>query len=189
MVSGNEDLKVDSIGELLAGRKIALCVTGGIAAIETPKIARHLRRYGASVQAYVTPSAYDFIGKSALEWATEQDVVDRLSGRAEHISYHDLVLVAPATLNTINKIMAGIADNVVMTLLASALGRKTAVYVAPAMHESLYQNPIFQRNLKTLHDYNVRMIEPRFSEGKAKIANSLTIVNRVLAYFKNEVKK
>ena len=103
--NGNEDLQVDRVENYLEGKSIALCVTGGIAAIETPKIARHLRRYGASVKVYVTPSAYDFIGKSALEWATEQEVVDKLSGRAEHISYHDAVVVAPATLNTINKIM------------------------------------------------------------------------------------
>lgn len=190
MEDRNEDLKVERIEDYLKGKSIALCVTGGIAAIETPKIARHLRRYGANVKAYVTPSAYDFIGKSALEWATEQDVVDKLSGRAEHISYHDLVLVAPATLNTINKIMAGIADNPVTTLIASALGRKTPVYIAPTMHESLYNNPIFQRNLLDVYRYGINIIEPRFSEGKAKIANTRTIVNMVLKRFqKGEEKK
>jgi phosphopantothenoylcysteine decarboxylase/phosphopantothenate--cysteine ligase len=179
-MADNEDLKVEKIEDYLKGKSIALCVTGGIAAIETPKIARHLRRYGASVKAYVTPSAYDFIGKSALEWATEQEVVDKLSGRAEHISYHDLVLVAPATLNTINKIMVGIADNPVTTLVASALGRKTPVYIAPTMHETLYNNPIFHRNLLDVYKYGINVIEPRFSEGKAKIANTTKIVNTIV---------
>ena len=185
----NEDLQVDRVENYLEGKSIALCVTGGIAAIETPKIARHLRRYGASVKVYVTPSAYDFIGKSALEWATEQEVVDKLSGRAEHISYHDAVVVAPATLNTINKIMAGIADNPVTTLIASALGRKTPVYIAPTMHESLYNNPIFQKNLMEVYRYGIQIIQPRFSEGKAKIANTMTIVNMVVKGFKGKEEK
>jgi phosphopantothenoylcysteine decarboxylase/phosphopantothenate--cysteine ligase len=179
-VKMNEDLKVDRLENYLEGKSIALCVTGGIAAIETPKLARHFRRYGAKVKAYVTPSAYDFIGKSALEWATEQPVVDRLSGMAEHICMHDVVVVAPATLNTFNKIMLGIADNPVTTLVASALGKKVPVYFAPTMHETLYNNPIFQRNLSEAAKYGINVIEPRFSEGKAKMPRIEKIVNTLL---------
>lgn len=176
----NKDLKVDIVGDYLKDKSIALCVTGGIAAIETPKLARHLRRYGATVRVYVTPSAYDFIGKSALEWATEQPVVDRLSGLAEHICGHDAVVVAPATLNTFNKVMLGIADNPVTTLVASALGKKVPVYLAPTMHETLYNNPIFQKNLGEAGKYGLRVIEPRFSEGKAKMPRIEKIVNTLL---------
>ena len=176
----NADLKVERIGNYLAGKSIALCVTGGIAAIETPKLARHLRRYGADVKAYVTPSVYDFVGKSALEWGTEQEVLDRLTGRAEHIAHHDAVLVAPATLNTINKVMVGIADNAVTTLVASALGQNTLVYFVPTMHESLYNNPFFKKNMAEALKYGIRVIEPRLSEGKAKMPRIEKIVNRLI---------
>jgi len=182
----NEDLQVEKVSDQLEGKTIALCVSGGIAAIETPKIARQLRRYGAEVKAYTTPTALKFIGKASLEWATEKDVVCELSGLAEHICLEDLVLVAPATLNTINKIVLGIADNVVTSLVASALGSKKPIYIIPTMHESLYNNPIFQENLSKTERYGIKIIEPRFSEGKAKIASTRSIVNEVVGYFQNE---
>ena len=175
----NEDLQVENISNYLAGKSIALCVTGGIASIETPKLARHLRRYGADVTAYTTPTAKHFIGKAALEWATGKSVVDSLSGLAEHICLDDLVLVAPATLNTINKIFQGIADNSVTTLVGSALGKKVPIYLAPTMHESMYENPILKKNLSQASEYGISIISPRISEGKAKIPKLDSIVAQV----------
>jgi len=177
----NEDLQVEKISDSLDGKRIALCVTGGIAAIECPKIARHLRRYGASVRAYTTYAALKFVGETALEWGTGQSVVTELSGLAEHICLDDLVLVAPATLNTINKVYMGIADNPVTTTVASALGKKVPVYIAPTMHGSLYENPILQKNLASAGDYGITIIEPRFGENKAKMPRVSAIVKEVEA--------
>ncbi|MBT3297861.1 bifunctional phosphopantothenoylcysteine decarboxylase/phosphopantothenate--cysteine ligase CoaBC [archaeon] len=181
----NEDLKVDIIGDYLKDKSIALCISGGIAAIETPKLARRLRRYGANVKTYMTKESQKFIGPAALEWATEQEVVTELSGRSEHICMEDLVLVAPATTNTINKMFQGIADNTITTLIASALGMQKPVYIAPTMHESLYNNPFFQRNLRSLEpgnkfgDCKIKLIQPRVGEGKAKMPRLDTIVAEV----------
>lgn len=181
----NIDLKVDIIGDYLKDKSIALCVTGGIAAIETPKLARHLRRYGADVKAYMTPEAQKFIGKASLEWGTEQAVVTELSGLAEHISLEDLTLVAPATLNTVNKIMSGHADNVVTTLVASSLGMEKPIYLAPTMHESLYHNPIFKENLEKAKDYGIKIIKPRGNEGKKKMPRIDDIVVNVARELSN----
>ena len=178
-VQTNEDVQVETAGNYLAGKRIALCVSGGIAAIETPKIARMLRRYGADVKAYVTGEAGKFIGIAALEWGTGKEVVSTLTGRAEHICQEDLVLVAPATLNTIDKIFAGIADNPVTTLTASALGKKVPVYLAPTMHETLYRNPFLSANLLKAGEYGMHIIPPRISEGKAKMPRLETIVAKV----------
>ncbi len=191
----NQDLQVEKLGKYLEGKKIALCVGGGIAAIETPKIARHLRRYGADVRAYVTSSALKFIGETSLEWATGKPVVKELSGLAEHICTEDIILVAPATLNTINKIYSGIADDPVTTLIASTLGSNKIysdqissdfsgtekfkpIILAPTMHESLYENPFLQRNLENElnKDYGIYIIEPRLEEHKAKIPKIEDIV-------------
>jgi phosphopantothenoylcysteine decarboxylase/phosphopantothenate--cysteine ligase len=176
----NEDLKVERLGNQLDGKSIALCITGGIAAIETPKIARHFRRFGAEVRAYLTPAALDFIGEASLVWATGKPAVKELTGNAEHICLEDVVVVAPATLNTINKIYAGIADNPVTTLIASALGQNKPIYVAPTMHESLYKNPFFQQSLRKLPEYGVRILEPRLGESKAKMPRTSYIVNTVI---------
>ena len=173
------DLQVERLGNYLEGKKIALCVSGGIAAIEAPKIARHLRRYGAEVKAYVTASTYEFVGKASLEWGTGQAVVDKLSGLAEHICLEDLVLVAPATLNTINKIFTGLADNSLTTLISSALGMKKPIYLAPTMHESMYNHPILQKNLQTADQYNIKIIPPRREEHKAKMPRIENIVAAV----------
>ncbi|MDO8556267.1 MAG: bifunctional phosphopantothenoylcysteine decarboxylase/phosphopantothenate--cysteine ligase CoaBC [Nanoarchaeota archaeon] len=175
----NDDTQVDHVASYLAGKKIALAVTSGIAAIETPKLARQLRRYGASVKVYMTRGASKFIGPAALEWATEDAVVQELSGRAEHICLEDAVVVAPATLNSVNKIMSGIADDAVTTLVASALGMKKPVYLAPTMHESLYQNPFLQENLIRAAAYGIRIIPPRLGEHKAKIPKLENIVARL----------
>jgi phosphopantothenoylcysteine decarboxylase / phosphopantothenate---cysteine ligase len=172
----NDDVKVDIIGNYLQGKTIALCISGGIAAIETPKLARALRRYGAAVKAYTTSEASKFIGQAALEWATESETVSVLSGMAEHICKEDLVIVCPATTNTTNKIFAGIADNPVTTLVASALGAKKPVYIVPTMHESLYNNPFFQRNIASAEQYGIHIIPGRKSEGKEKIPKLDTIV-------------
>ena len=144
----NDDLQVDRVGDRLEGRTVALCVTGGIAAVESVKLIRHLRREGAQVNVYATPDALKFVGRSALEWAAAKPIVSELSGLAEHICTEDLVLIAPATINTVNAIGAGIADNAVTTLVASALGLQTPIVNAATGHGSLWENPIFQRNLE-----------------------------------------
>jgi len=186
--NGNEDLQVENIGNDLEGKTIAMCVTGGIAAIETPKIARHLRRYGAEVNCYATENALKFIGRASLEWATEKEVVVELSGLAEHICREDLVLVVPATTNTINKIFSGIADNNVTSLVASAMGMKKPIYLAPSMHLSLYQNPVLEENLGKADGYGIKIIAPRFGENKAKQATTRKVVGEIRKYFKEEYK-
>lgn len=184
----NQDLQVNVVSDELKGKSIGLCVTGGIAAIKTPEIARQLRRYGAEVRAYATDNAFKFIGEAALEWATEKPVVNKLSGLAEHICLEDLVLVAPATLNTINKIMSGIADNQVTSLVASALGSNVPVYLAPTMHGSLYNNPFFQENLQKAEKYGIKIIKPRFGENKAKIPSTRKIASTIINHYKQEAK-
>ncbi|MEM1441432.1 MAG: flavoprotein, partial [Verrucomicrobiota bacterium] len=158
----NDDLQVDRVGDRLEGKTIALCVTGGIAAVESVKLIRHLRREGAEVNVYATTEALKFVGRSALEWAAAKPIVVELSGLAEHICTEDLILVAPATINTVNAIAAGLADNAVTTLIASALGKETPVLIAATGHGSLWNNPIFQRNVKELPQTapNVQFLPP-----------------------------
>jgi len=176
----NDDLKVEKKSKKLEGKTIALCVTGGIASIETPKIARALRRHGAKVKAYMTDASQKFIGKTTMEWATEDEVTTKLSGKAEHICLEDLVLIAPSTANTISKISNGISDSTVTTLVASALGQKKPVYIAPTFHKSLGDNPIFVDNLTKLLKHNVKVIEPRDDEGKYKIARTENILTDIV---------
>ena len=120
--------------------EIVLCVTGSIAATETIKLAREFRRQGHSVKAFMTNEATKIIHPNALEFATGQEVVLELTGKIEHVAYSqaDLILVAPATANTISKFAYKISDNPVNTLLITAYGHNTPIVFVPSMHDSMY---------------------------------------------------
>ncbi len=87
-------------GKHLAGKRIALLITGGIAAMKAPFIARSLRQYGAEVTAYASPEALRYVTTETLEWSTIHPVVTELSPNSEHLSDSrpfDIFLIAPAT--------------------------------------------------------------------------------------------
>lgn len=174
----NADLSVEEKSDTLHGKSIAMCISSGIAAIETPKLIRELRRHGAQVHVYAAEDVFNFIGKAALEWASTHPVITSLSGLAEHICIEDLVLVAPATLNTINKLHNGIADSAMLTLIASAIGQKKPVLLVPTMHESLHEHPVLRQHLEK-NPMDLRIIPPRISEDKAKFPSIETIVAEV----------
>ncbi|NOZ76833.1 MAG: bifunctional phosphopantothenoylcysteine decarboxylase/phosphopantothenate--cysteine ligase CoaBC [Euryarchaeota archaeon] len=164
--------------KILEGRRLALCVTGSVAAIESPKIARELVRLGAEVTAYMTPDSSGIITPDVMEFATGRPPVTRLTGKLEHLENFDLVLVAPATANTIAKIACGLADNAVTALVFST---KAKVLVAPGMQADMYSNPILKENMEKLRRCGMVLIEPRMEEGKAKLASLEAIVDAVIS--------
>ena len=179
------DHAVPPVSPHLQGRRIALLVSGGIAALRAPDLARALRRRGAEVTAFCSEEALLYVGRQALEWATCRPLVSRLSWRAEHLSDDepfDAWLLAPATYNTIGKLAAGIADTVVTAALASALGRlaqgQTVVLVAPTMHGSLH-NGVLERNCRRLLELGVRLIPPRDVYGKHNLPDPEVLVAAV----------
>lgn len=160
----------------LSGRRIVLGVTGSIAAVETVRIAHELIRHGADVIPVMTASAQTFITPLALEYATGRAPITSLTGRGEHVALMDgkeradLLLIAPATANTISKIALGIDDSPVTTFATVALGSGVPILIAPAMHEVMGKNPAIAQRLKDLHRHGVRFVEPRMEEEKAKLA-------------------
>ncbi len=163
------DHDVPLVSERLAGRRIALMVTGGIAAMKTPELARALRRHGATVVAFASADALNYVGRQALEWATLGPIVTDLTWRAEHLSDaapFDAYLVAPATHSTIAKMAHGIGDTVVTSALISALGRmERAILVAPTMHGTMHNTQLVD-NARRLAAQGVRFIAPRDAYGK-----------------------
>lgn len=179
------DHGVRTDGVHLAGKRVALLLCGGIAAMRGPFVARALRRQGAEVTAFATPEALRYTTEDALAWATTRRVVTRLTPDAEHLSdaaRFDAFVLPQATYNTINKVRHGIADTVVTTTLASALGRleqgQAAVLLAPAMHGSMH-NGILRESLARLQELGVTLIPPRQEDGKDKAPDDEVIVNAV----------
>ena len=169
----------------LANRSIALLVTGGIAAMKAPMLARSLRRQGASVTCLLSDEALRYVTADTLAWASDNPVVTQLSARAEHLGdglRFDAYLVAPATYNTINKVACGIADGTVTATLASALGRlergQTKVLVCPTMHGSMHTH-ILTESLQRLQRLGVIVVPPRDESGKHNLPDEGPIVSMV----------
>ena len=176
----------ESKGKALSGKTIVLGVTGSIAAVQTVQLARELIRYGASVYAVATTAALSIIHEDALHYATGNPIIKSLTGRVEHVEffgangYADLLLIAPATANTVSKIAAGIDDTTVTTFATTAIGEGKNIMIVPAMHESMYRHPKVLENLKVLESWGIEIIDPHLEEGIAKIADTDEIVLRVL---------
>jgi len=176
-----------TVGKELKGRQIALCITGSVAAVQSSEIARALMRHGAEVFAVMSPMATRIIHPYLMEWATGNEVITELTGKIEHValvgehsSRVDLVLVAPATANTINKIASGIDDTTVTSVVSTAFGSKCPIIIVPAMHESMYNHPVLTRNIRELKAFGVEFVGPRIDERKAKIAKTKDIITAVI---------
>ncbi|HDI13144.1 MAG: bifunctional phosphopantothenoylcysteine decarboxylase/phosphopantothenate--cysteine ligase CoaBC [Hadesarchaea archaeon] len=170
-------------GRELEGRRIVLCITGSVAAVKSPELARELMRHGADVRAVMSDKATELITAQLMHWATGNEVVTRLTGRIEHVElarWCDLVLVAPATANTIGKIAWAIDDTPVTSVVSVAFGLRKPVVLVPAMHGSMYEHALFRENLAKLRSSGVHLVEPVIEEGKAKLAEVDKIVHRVI---------
>src|SRR3990170_1415722 len=170
----------------LRDKTIVLGVTGSIAAVETVKLARELIRHGAHVVPVLSKDAMEIIHPNALQFATGRDPITKLDGTVPYIELvgtngtADLVLIAPATSNTIAKIAMGIDDTVVTTFAQNALSAGIPIMIVPAMHETMYTNPLIAAHMKTLETHGVEIVTPRFEEEKAKLAEVDEIVARVI---------
>jgi len=170
---------------MLDGVNVALGISGSIAAVKTVELAHELRRRGATVRGVMTESARGIVHPWAVEFATENPVVTEITGRVEHVElcgrdgWADVLLVAPATANTVGKIAAAVDDTTVTTCATTALGADVPVVVAPAMHEPMYDHPGVLDTIDRVESWGVEFVDPRIEEGKAKIATEDAIVTAV----------
>ena len=169
----------------LAGKTIVLGVTGSIGAVRVVELARELIRNGAEVHAVMTDAARHILHPDALHYATGNPVITELGGRVEHVEFcglkgrADLLLIAPATANTIGKIAYGIDDTTVTSFATTALGSGVPLMVVPAMHESMYRHPAVAENIVKLKSWGISIVGPKLEEGIAKIASNEEIVLEV----------
>lgn len=150
----------------LHGPKVLLCVNGGIAAYKAIEVLRLLQTAGCEVRVASTEDGLRFVGAATWEGLTHRDVASSLYGWAESAIPHimlsewaDVVLVCPATANTMAKMAVGIADDLVSTTLL-AVPRTTPVVVAPAMNVNMWQAVPTQANLKTLRERGISIVMP-----------------------------
>jgi len=174
---------------MLAGRTVVVGITGGVAAHYLPELIGQLRfRHMAVVHAIMTPAAAHFVSPLTLATATGTPVVTGIFEAAQrdplaHIHLArlaDLVLVAPATYDFIGRLASGLADDPVTLLLAAT---NAPTLLAPAMHDTMWVNPILQRNLEILKGVGYQIVPPEIGlqatgdVGEGRMANSGTILS------------
>jgi phosphopantothenoylcysteine decarboxylase / phosphopantothenate---cysteine ligase len=153
---------------MIKGKKILLCVSGGIAVYKAAALTSKLVQSGAEVKVIMTESAQKFVAPLTFQALSRQDVYwdtfdEKDSSKIAHIDladWADLVLVAPATANIIGKLANGIADDMISTTI---LATTTKVWIAPAMNVHMYDHPAVKRNINTLFEFGYEFVEP--SEG------------------------
>jgi len=179
----------------LKGKKILIAITGGIAAYKIPELIRLFVKSGCEVRTAVTENACQFVQPLTLETLTRQPVLRNdfhlfEGGQIPHIeasAWCDLFLVAPATGNIIGKAAAGIADDLVSTLLMAT--SRTPVLFAPAMNSRMFLNPVVKRNISTLREMGCYFIGPDEGEmacgeeGIGRLADLSCIVEKVKDIF------
>lgn len=181
--------------ENLQGKYVILGVTGGIAAYKMADTAHLLKKQGADVHVIMTESAARFITPLTFEILTNNRCVTDMFARdfkydVTHISMAeaaDIMLIAPATANTIAKLAHGMADNMLTTVTLAAKCKKL---VAPAMNTAMLENPITRENMKTLERHGFEIIEPDSgllacgAVGTGKLPAPEMLAERVAAYLR-----
>jgi phosphopantothenoylcysteine decarboxylase/phosphopantothenate--cysteine ligase len=182
---------------MLSDKKILLCVTGGIAVYKAAALTSKLVQTGAQVKVimsesaakFVTPLTFQALSRNEVYTDTFDEINPSVIAHINLADWADLILVAPATANTIAKLAGGIADNMITTTL---LASTAPVWIAPAMNVHMYDHPAVKKNLTVLAEYGYQFIEP--SEGylacgyvgKGRLEEPEKIVQLVEQYFQND---
>ena len=185
---------------MLNGKHIILGITGSIAAYKAAMLCRLLVKEGAEVRVIMTPLAKQFITPLTMATLSKHPILVEFFNPENgewnsHVSlgeWADMLLIAPATANTLAKMTTGIADNLLLTTYLSA---RSKVAVAPAMDLDMYAHITTQQNLATLKERGVAIIEPAAGElasglvGKGRMAEPEDIVEQVKTIFAEGEKK
>ena len=179
----------------LNGKKILLIICGGIAAYKSLEIIRLLKKYGSCVKTILTNNAKNFVTPLSVASLSQEKVYSDLfnsdnESEMDHISlsrWADLILIAPATANTISKISFGLSDDLASTVVFAS---DKKIFIAPAMNVRMWEHQSNKNNLKKLNDFGYEIIGPEIGEmacgeyGMGKMSEPEKIINYINNYFK-----
>ena len=180
----------------LLEKKILLIICGGISAYKSLEIIRLLKKKGAKVKTILTKSAKEFVTSLSVASLSQEKVYDDLfnaenEAEMDHISlsrWSDLILVAPATANTISKLSAGSSDDLASTII---LASDKDIFLTPAMNVRMWEHPSTKENLNKLKNYGYKLIGPEIGDmacgefGEGKMTEPNEIVKQIENYFFN----
>jgi len=164
---------------------VVLGVTGGIAAVETVRLARALRREGADLLVIMTPSAQRIITPLAVRWASQAEVITDWDGDLTALNNADAVLIAPATRDAMASHVHGLQHGPLMMALSVARSRNTPILFAPSMHLDLAKDPVTEELVAAVRAQGAHVAWGPMEEGKRKtpsverlVAQTAHLVNR-----------
>ena len=180
----------------LINKRIILGVSGSIAAYKSPDIVRRLQDLGAEVRVILTSGGKEFVSERSLQTVSKNKVHDNLwdseaelsMGHIELAKWADVVIISPASANTIAKLCHGKADDLLSTVI---LATSASVMVAPSMNQQMYASLAMKDNLKLLQKRGVRIIDPGFGEqacgdvGEGRLAEVSEIARQTAELFQN----
>ena len=178
----------------LLQRKILLIICGGISAYKSLELIRLLKKQGAEVKTILTKSAKEFVTPLSVASLSQEKVYDDLfnvenEAEMDHISlsrWADVILVAPATANTISKLSAGSSDDLASTVI---LASDKDIFLTPAMNVRMWEHPSTKQNLNKLKSYGYKIIGPEIGDmacgefGEGKMTEPKDIFQTIEAYF------
>ena len=178
----------------LTNKRVLLGVSGSIAAYKSPDIVRRLQDLGAEVRVVITSGGREFVSERSLQTISKNKVHDNLwdkdaelsMGHIELAKWADIVIIAPASANTIAKLCHGKADDLLSTVI---LATSATVMIAPSMNQQMYASLAMKENLQLLKSRNVIIIEPGFGEqacgdvGEGRLAEPIDIAQQAAELF------
>ena len=178
----------------LTNKRVLLGVSGSIAAYKSPDIVRRLQDLGAEVRVVITSGGREFVSERSLQTISKNKVHDNLwdkdaelsMGHIELAKWADVVIIAPASANTIAKLCHGKADDLLSTVI---LATSATVMIAPSMNQQMYASLAMKENLQLLKSRNVIIIEPGFGEqacgdvGEGRLAEPIDIAQQAAELF------
>ena len=178
----------------LTNKRVLLGVSGSIAAYKSPDIVRRLQDLGAEVRVVITSGGREFVSERSLQTISKNKVHDNLwdkdaelsMGHIELAKWADVVIIAPASANTIAKLCHGEADDLLSTVI---LATSATVMIAPSMNQQMYASLAMKENLQLLKSRNVIIIEPGFGEqacgdvGEGRLAEPTDIAQQAAELF------
>ena len=180
----------------LNNKKILLIICGGIAAYKSLEIIRLLKKSGTTIKTILTKSGAEFVTPLSITSLSQSKVYQKLfsieeESEMDHISlsrWADLILIAPATANTISKLANGNSDDLASTV---ALASNKKIFIAPAMNVRMWEHQSTKQNITKLKTYNYKLIGPEIGDmacgeyGEGKMSEPKKIVNELENYFEN----
>ncbi len=177
-------------------KKILLIICGGISAYKSLEIIRLLKKCGVDIKTILTKNGAEFVTPLSISSLSQSKVYQNLFSienetEMDHISlsrWADLILIAPATANTISKLANGNSDDLASTV---ALASNKKIFIAPAMNVRMWDHQSTKQNIAKLKTYNYRLIGPETGDmacgeyGEGKMSEPIEIINELENYFKN----